>query len=420
MHSPGTTDELVGGFVADVASPAAPEPARLFALHALGELGRQVDLSGKPKVLDALLAAFDHPSEDVRAAAASALGQVCTGNLSTYVPFIVDLMSKQQQRQPLLLNALKELIAACVSGNMLTVLTPFAEQIWAMLTAVADAPDESTRTAAGECLGKLTLVNPEKLLGDLTARLASPSAHARCCAVVAIKTLVCFADPSPLFVPALRAALLCLGDADPTMRREVLVTFNTAAHNRPQLLVDLLGELQPLLYQETSVHPELVRVVEMGPFKHQVDDGLDARKTAFECMYSLLKACHTAVDMPTFISCCLKGLADQYDVQMLTFLIVARLCKVDPQDVLLRLDEFAAALQPIISAQAKQNAVAQETERIEELKKAAVRAVHALSHIPGAEKNGGLARVRTVVETAPSLLKRMVSIEASENVSMDV
>lgn len=37
-------------------------------------------------------------------------------------------------------------------------------------------------------------------------------------------------------------------------------------------------DLLPLLYAETNPHPELIRTVEMGPFKHQVDSGLDARK----------------------------------------------------------------------------------------------------------------------------------------------
>jgi hypothetical protein len=32
----------------------------------------------------------------------------------------------------------------------------------------------------------------------------------------------------------------------------------------------------------------LVRIVEMGPWKHRVDDGLEARKTAYETMYTLV------------------------------------------------------------------------------------------------------------------------------------
>ena len=44
-----------------------------------------------------------------------------------------------------------------------------------------------------------------------------------------------------------------------------------AAHNKPMLIRDLLKELLPKLYNETRVRPELIREVEMGPFKHTVD-----------------------------------------------------------------------------------------------------------------------------------------------------
>ena len=35
------------------------------------------------------------------------------------------------------------------------------------------------------------------------------------------------------------------------------------------------------LYNETQKRKELIREVEMGPFKHEVDDGLDLRKVDF-------------------------------------------------------------------------------------------------------------------------------------------
>lgn len=41
--------------------------------------------------------------------------------------------------------------------------------------------------------------------------------------------------------------------------------------------------------------------VEMGPFKHTVDDGLDVRKAAFECMYTLLDSCLEGLDVLQFL-----------------------------------------------------------------------------------------------------------------------
>ncbi len=53
---------------------------------------------------------------------------------------------------------------------------------------------------------------------------------------------------------------------------------------QPHLVAELLTELLPRLYGETAVRKELVKIVEMGPFKHTVDGGLDARISAYECM----------------------------------------------------------------------------------------------------------------------------------------
>lgn len=55
-------------------------------------------------------------------------------------------------------------------------------------------------------------------------------------------------------------------------------TLNSAAHNKPHLIRDVLNQLLPLLYEETVIKEHLIHMVEMGPFKHKVDDGLDIRK----------------------------------------------------------------------------------------------------------------------------------------------
>jgi cullin-associated NEDD8-dissociated protein 1 len=73
-------------------------------------------------------------------------------------------------------------------------------------------------------------------------------------------------------------------------RRLALTTLNSAAHNKPDLIVPHLGQLVPYVMNESIIKPELIREVMMGPFKHKVDDGLEVRKvssiTPPQCFYS--------------------------------------------------------------------------------------------------------------------------------------
>ena len=54
----------------------------------------------------------------------------------------------------------------------------------------------------------------------------------------------------------------------------------------------------------------------MGPFKHTVDDGLDIRKAAFECMYTLLDSCLDRLDIFEFLNHVEDGLMDHYDIKV--------------------------------------------------------------------------------------------------------
>lgn len=54
----------------------------------------------------------------------------------------------------------------------------------------------------------------------------------------------------------------------------------------------------------------------MGPFKHTVDDGLDLRKAAFECMYTLLESCLGSLDILDFLDHVEEGLKDHYDIRV--------------------------------------------------------------------------------------------------------
>lgn len=59
----------------------------------------------------------------------------------------------------------------------------------------------------------------------------------------------------------------------------------------------------------------------MGPFRHTVDDGLDVRKAAFECMYTLLDTCIQQLDVFEFLTYVENGLKDSYDIKVLAYFL---------------------------------------------------------------------------------------------------
>lgn len=70
--------------------------------------------------------------------------------------------------------------------------------------------------------------------------------------------------------PVLLRFLLLLGDADRHVRRAAVVALSGCAHAKPGLVQGHLPQLLPLLYAQTVVREDLIRVVDLGPFKHRV------------------------------------------------------------------------------------------------------------------------------------------------------
>lgn len=71
---------------------------------------------------------------------------------------------------------------------------------------------------------------------------------------------------------------IMLSDTELENRRLALTTLNSAAHNKPDLIIPNLGTLMPMVLKESVIDQSLIREVTMGPFKHKIDDGLEVRK----------------------------------------------------------------------------------------------------------------------------------------------
>ena len=130
------------------------------------------------------------------------------------------------------------------------------------------------------------------MVPKLAELLPSPSAPTRATVISCIRFAVTELGPSPLPEclqgDSILPFLSTLEDADLKVRRNALLALNCLAHNKPRAVQPLLPSLLPLLYNETAKRSELVHQVDLGPFKHTVDDGLELRKAAFETMETLL------------------------------------------------------------------------------------------------------------------------------------
>ncbi|GBP29292.1 Cullin-associated NEDD8-dissociated protein 1 [Eumeta japonica] len=397
--------EVVRSFLRDAQSPQA-DVHHMFALLAVAEIGRHLDLSSIPNLKTVLLNSFAPSSEEVKSAASYALGSVAVGNLPQFLPFILKEIEAQPKRQYLLLHSLREIISceSCTPEGVKS-LRPFISEIWLELSKHCQCAEEGSRNVVAECLGKLCLLEPQKLLPHLKEFLQSPEALTRTTAVTAVKFTI--SDQPQAIDPLLRACmaelLVPLRDTELGVRRVALVAFNSAAHNKPSLIRDLLPDVLPTIYSETKVKKELIREVEMGPFKHSVDDGLDLRKAAFECMYTLLGTCLDRIDVFEFLRHVEDGLRDHYDIKMLTYLMCARLAQLCPAVVLQRLESLVEPLRATCTMKVKPNSVKQEYEKQDELKRSALRATAALLQIPEAEKNPHLMDFVTQIKSFPDL-----------------
>ena len=67
-----------------------------MALLCLGEIGRRKDLNNHVQIENIVIESFQSPFEEIKSAASYALGNIAVGNLSKYLPFILDQIENQQ------------------------------------------------------------------------------------------------------------------------------------------------------------------------------------------------------------------------------------------------------------------------------------------------------------------------------------
>ncbi|KAG1427949.1 hypothetical protein G6F59_003503 [Rhizopus arrhizus] len=101
--------ETTTQFQSYILDPSTNESVKYLSLLTLGELGRRINLSGFSDIDQQVIDLFGAQSEEVKFAAAFALGNICVGNIPKYLPLIISQIKEQPKKRYLLLHALKEI-----------------------------------------------------------------------------------------------------------------------------------------------------------------------------------------------------------------------------------------------------------------------------------------------------------------------
>ncbi|KAI1772904.1 TIP120-domain-containing protein [Hypoxylon cercidicola] len=396
VASGGKVGVTVASFIEELnmsSKLSPPDTARQsLALAILGEIGLRLGAKSglSPGIF---LEQFHDEPDKVSVSAAVALGRAGAGNMSTFLPTILDAMKQPGSKQYLLLQSIREILHQAITLS--TDIGSYESSIWQSLFSASHSDDN--KAICAECIGRLAIMEPKTYIPKLQELLKDPSPANRGVAVQALRYTLPDSDESfdLMLKPVLFNMLdTVLNDEDMEIRRLGMTALNSAAHNKPDLILPHMGDLVPYVMTESVVKPHLIREVQMGPFKHLVDDGLEVRKSAYETLYALMETAFSRIDSLHFYDRIIAGLNDENDIRSLCNLMLGKLIMIDPEETTRRLDTIADCYRKTLSTKLKDGAVKQEVEKQEEANKSVLRVTLLLAEktkttLPGSTSGPG-------------------------------
>ncbi|KAI3636857.1 hypothetical protein MIR68_005124 [Amoeboaphelidium protococcarum] len=168
---------------------------------------------------------------------------------------------------------------------------------------------------------------------------------------------------------------------------------------------EIYAKLLHQLKSQTMVDESLVRVVEMGPFKHIIDDGLECRQKAYDCLQSIVFS--NWQDQPLYDTCSVakyranqiseifavisQALNDQSrEIYVSGHQMIEKVCDMadDRVDIFMALvsrrtdavSEWIEKLSQSLFPTIKDNLVKQELEQLADMSQSAFKALNSLAH----------------------------------------
>ncbi|KAJ3427395.1 tip120 [Anaeramoeba flamelloides] len=322
------------------------EKYSLFAIYAIGEIGKLKDLSTHKDLQKLLLSCFENESNLVKAAASSSFGNISSGNIIFFLPFVIKTIQESTKHQYLTFRSLKEIITNIDPENPQSIkkIENHIDIILELLFNNCENENEGTRKVVSECLGKFSLLDPKKFIPKLKDKLETQSPIVKQTIISAVKFMIhkdkTAADP--ILKEYIEYFLLGLRDENYKVRLAALVTLNFTLNTKPTILKKVINKFLPNLYEETKVKKDLVQIVKIGQLENVIDKGLENRKSAFDTMIILLRNSYELLNLSRFIEVIINGLSDiNHEVIIQINNLILKLLQKNKQIIKTHIDQFS-------------------------------------------------------------------------------
>jgi cullin-associated NEDD8-dissociated protein 1 len=129
------------------------------------------------------------------------------------------------------------------------------------------------------------------------------------------------------------------GDQDIIVRRYALESLTAITHVQPETVKGDIKKLEAVAIVMTKIDPSLIKEVDLGPFKHKIDDGIPIRKAAFGLLDTMVEKIPEKVDCSSLTEVAIRGLEDTAEECMIQCLsIIHRLVQWAPIIVVSQID----------------------------------------------------------------------------------
>jgi len=238
------------------------------------------------------------------------------------------------------------------------------ESVLPLLEKQCRAEEEGVRNMVAECLGTLTSIHSKRIVPLLKMLIQDKRDKLACWTVSTAMRFALTRNAAPEsvddLVDAVSHVLVCLNHEDLEVRKTVLLLMNAAVHHNPDILLPFVSNsdsrfvyILPQLFEVLDF--KQVREVDLGPFKHKVDDGLPLRKASLTCIETMLDVIPDRLEIGAFMPRLPALLVDKEEIQLQCHQMIVKLCVFSPGSVLGVVENLVEPLEKSIVIKNKEN-----------------------------------------------------------------